>query len=298
MIAHDAGQTEICGQPFTIVALSPYILDMMLALGVEPAGYAAADVTKDMLQRPKFDNPKQQIPYLGNRLTGQPVNLGDRHSPSLEAIAQLQPDLILGEGWQGTQGKYGLLSKIAPTVLVDDSKDGWQHSVEIVSKTLDKPKQLQQIKADYEAKVSAARAQLASAASKYPRVLLISSGSLSQAIYPYNDTVFSRLLEQLTFQLVDTKSVLSNNPTISLEILPQLESDITIVVAWNDAEKSDAQGWEKIQQEWNSVPILSQMPASQAERVFFLDARLSTIRGPVAAAAILESYLSFLTPLN
>ncbi|MBD2110308.1 MULTISPECIES: iron-siderophore ABC transporter substrate-binding protein [Cyanophyceae] len=298
MIAHDAGQTEICGQPLTIVALSPYILDMMLALGVEPAGYAAADVTKDLLRRPKFDNPEQQIPYLGSRLNNQLVNLGDRHSPSLEAIAQMQPDLILGEGWQGTQGKYDLLSKIAPTVLVDDTKNGWQHSIEIVSKTLDKPEQLQQIKADYDAKVSAARTQLASVASKYSRVLMISSGSLSQAIYSYNDTVFSRLIEELNFQLVDIESVLSDNPTISFEVLPQLDTDIAIVIAWDDAAKSDTQGWKKLQQEWNSVPLLSQMPVSQAGRVFFLDARLSTIRGPVAAAAVLDSYLSFLTPLN
>lgn len=298
IIAHDAGQTEVCGQPFTIVALSPYILDMMLALGVEPAGYAAADVTKELLRQPKFDNPKQQIPYLGNRLNGQPVNLGDRHSPSLEAIARLQPDLILGEKWQGAQGKYGLLSKIAPTILVDDNKDGWQHSIEIVSKTLDKPKQLQQIKTDYDAKISAASKQLAPVASQYPRVLIISSGNLSEAIYPYSDTVFSRLFEQLSFQLVDTESVLSNNPTISLEILPQLDTDIAIVVAWNDAAKNDAQGWKKLQQEWNSVPVLSQMPVSQAERVFFLDARLSTIRGPLAAAAILDDYLSFLAPLK
>lgn len=298
IITHDAGKTEICGQPITIVALSPYILDMMLSLGVEPAGYAAADLAGDLLRQPKFSNPGQQIPYIGSQLNGQPVNLGDRHNPSLEAIAQLQPDLILGEDWQGTQGKYALLSKIAPTVLVDDERGGWEHSIEIVSQALDKPEQIQQVKTDYDANVAAARTQLAPAASKYPQVLLISSGNLSEAIYPYNDSEFSRLLERLNFQVVNTEEFFSDSAVLSLEILPQLNADIIIVVAWNDAEKGDAQGWEKIQQEWNNVPVSRQMPASQAERVFFVDARLSTIRGPLAAAAILDNYLGFLAPLN
>ncbi|NJL47837.1 MAG: iron-siderophore ABC transporter substrate-binding protein [Leptolyngbyaceae cyanobacterium SM2_5_2] len=297
-INHDAGQTEICGQPLSIVALSPYILDIMLSLGVEPAGYAAADLTGDLLRQPKFINPEQQISYIGNKLNSQPVNLGDRHSPSLEAIAQLQPDLILGEEWQGTQGQYALLSKIAPTVLVDDEKGGWEHNIEIISKSLNKQELSHQIKADYDAKIETAHNQLALVVRKYPRVLLISSGNLSEAIYPYNDSEFSRLLEQLNFELVNTESVLSDNPAISLEVLSQLDTDIIIIVAWNDAEKSDTQGWQKLQQEWHNVPLLGQLPVSQAGRVFFVDARLSTIRGPLTAAAILDSYLSFLTPLK
>ncbi|WP_292815165.1 hypothetical protein [Nostoc sp. JL23] len=35
-----------------------------------------------LLRSPKFDNPSQQIPYLGNFITSQPINLGDRSSPS------------------------------------------------------------------------------------------------------------------------------------------------------------------------------------------------------------------------
>ena len=39
----------------------------------------------------------QQLPYLGERLTSQPCNVGTAHAPALEAIAQLKPDLILGD---------------------------------------------------------------------------------------------------------------------------------------------------------------------------------------------------------
>lgn len=299
MIDHDAGQTKVCGQPLTIAALSPYILDMMLALGMEPAGYAAADLTSHLLRQPKFDNPREQIPYLGSRLTQQPANLGNRQSPSLEAIARLQPDLILGEEWQGTQGKYALLSQLAPTVLVDDQKEGWQHSIKIIANALNRPEQLQKVTAAYDAKVSEARNQLQAVTAKYPQVLLISSGSLASAIYPYDNSEFSRLLEALNFRLVLLEAtLLSHNSGLSAEILPQLNPDIIIVVAWNDADKGDGQGWAARRQEWTQTPILQQMPVSQANRVFFMDARLSTIRGPLAADAILKDYLRVLASLN
>jgi len=297
-IHHDAGQTEVCGQPITIVALSPYILDMMLSLGVEPDGYAAADLRGNMLRQPKFNNPEQQIPYIGNKLRSQPVNLGDRHSPSLEAIAKLQPDLILGEAWQGTQGKYSLLTKISPTVLVDDEKGGWQHSIEIISQALDKPEKLRQVKNDYHARIAIVREQLSLVASKFPQILLLGSGDLSKAIYSDKDSEFSRLLEELNFQLVDTGELSSNNFVLSVETIPHLNPDIIIVVAWNQAEKSDARGWEKLQQQWSNMPLLNRIRASQAGKVFFLDARLSTIRGPLAATVILDNYLNFLVSLN
>ncbi|MGJ3252771.1 MAG: ABC transporter substrate-binding protein [Elainellaceae cyanobacterium] len=297
MVEHDTGETEICGQPQRVVALSPYILDMMLSLGVEPVGYSAADMSETMLRQSEFDNPDKQIPYLGQRLTTQPVNLGDRHSPSLEGLAQLQPDLILGEAWQGDQGKYQLLSQIAPTVLVDDQQGGWQRSIQTLAQALDQESELEQSKAAYEAAIAEARTQLSSVAAKYPQVLLISSGSLSQGINTYHCSEFSRLLESLGFQLVHLTNPSNCYSTLSLEVLPQTNADIIFVVAWDADDQGSARGWQKLQQAWQQTPILQQMPVTQAGRVYFIDAQLSTIRGPIAADIILQKYLEKLTPL-
>ncbi|NEQ86363.1 MAG: ABC transporter substrate-binding protein, partial [Moorea sp. SIO2I5] len=40
-VAHDLGETQICGQPQKVVALSAYNLDLLLSLNMQPAGYAA-----------------------------------------------------------------------------------------------------------------------------------------------------------------------------------------------------------------------------------------------------------------
>lgn len=298
VIDHDVGQTKVCGQARVIVALSPYILDMMLALKVEPIGYAGANLSVDLLRQPKFDNPREQIPYLGSRMRNQPINLGDRHTPSLEAIARLQPDLILGEVWQGSQSRYSLLSQIAPTVLVDDQKAGWQHSIKIIANALNRSEELQEVLSAYDARVIEARDQLDAVSKKYPQVLLISSGSLSRAIYLYDNSEFSRLLEALNFQLTLLENTEFNYQTgLSTEVLPQLNADIIIVVAWNTVERGD-EGWVARQQEWSQTPLLQKMPASQGNRVFFIDGRLSTIRGPLASEAVLRKYLNLLVPLR
>jgi len=40
LVQHEMGETEVCGQPQEVAALSPHILDSILALGVQPVAYA------------------------------------------------------------------------------------------------------------------------------------------------------------------------------------------------------------------------------------------------------------------
>ena len=299
LIEHDAGQTEICGQPHRVAALSPYILDMMLALGVEPVGYSAADLKGDLLRQAKYEQPDQQIPYLGRYVTTQPINLGDRHNPSLEALARLKPDLILGEEWQSARSSYKLLSQIAPTILVDDKKGGWQRSIEGVAKALNREARLQQVSNNYEAQILDARKELDTVIKKYPRVLLIDSGSLKSEVYINYSNEFSRLLEALGFELVRPAKQNSNDYTpLSIEVLPQFNADIIMVIAWNATNRGDPEALKKMQREWQQIPILKDMPVSQAGRVYFFDARLSAIRGPLAGEEILERYRNQLATLR
>jgi iron complex transport system substrate-binding protein len=112
VIQHEGGEVEICGQPQKVVALSPPLLDILLSLGVQPAGYAEVE----LLNQKVFDNPAQQIPFLGDRVTSQPINLGNRNNPSVETLLQLKPDLILGETFF-LEANYELFSNIAPCIF-------------------------------------------------------------------------------------------------------------------------------------------------------------------------------------
>lgn len=86
-----------------VVALEWEYVEDLLALGVQPVG--VADI-------PGYQQFVQIEPTLAETV----VDVGTRQEPSLEAIAQLQPDLILGVELRH-EPIYDTLSAIAPTLL-------------------------------------------------------------------------------------------------------------------------------------------------------------------------------------
>lgn len=120
-IKHAAGEVALTAPAKRVVALGPHALDLLLSLGVQPVGYGEAA----QLGVTNYGSPVRQIRYLGSRITGQPLNVGDRFKPNLEVIAALKPDLIVGENY--AQEAYPALSKIAPTLLFEGIHTGdWQ----------------------------------------------------------------------------------------------------------------------------------------------------------------------------
>lgn len=76
-INHDVGSTRVCGQPQRIAVLAPHMLDILLSLGLQPAGYAEFTTSG-------IGEPTRHIPVLGPFVTSTPINLGLRNTPSLE----------------------------------------------------------------------------------------------------------------------------------------------------------------------------------------------------------------------
>ncbi|HEY9736422.1 MAG TPA: iron-siderophore ABC transporter substrate-binding protein [Trichocoleus sp.] len=293
-VPHDLGQTTICGEPQKVAAMSPHILDSMLALGVQPVAYAE---TVD-LQQQRFDRPAEQIPYLGDRITTQPINLGDRKSPSLEALALVKPDLILGESWMHSD-IYSQLSQIAPTLLFSDMKGDsqtWENDIDGIARALNREAEVEQLRAEVPQKIEAVRQALAPVVQRYPKVLLLSSNQLVRTIYASADSTGGRLLRAVGFETV-TPGGLKDWGQVSFEVIPQVEADIVIVFAWDEQLESPA---AKVRQQWASNPLLKEMPAFKAGRVFFVDYQLwgSNIRGPITDRLILEALPKLLEPLG
>ncbi|PSB07465.1 iron-siderophore ABC transporter substrate-binding protein [Pleurocapsa sp. CCALA 161] len=287
LVKHEMGETEVCGQPEQVAALSPHILDSMLALGVQPAAYAESV----NLNIQTYDNPTEQIPYLGQWVTTQPIGLGDRKSPSLERLAQLQPDLILGEEWNN-QDEYSLLTQIAPTLLFSDTKNpdepqSWQQDIQGIAKALGKEAQGSELLKAFEEQIAHARKALQPVVQKYPRIFLISS-NLTTHVYSQPESTTARLLKEIGFEIVQPEGT-KGEAEISQEILPQIETDLIIVLSYSDDSFHD---WEDtVRQKWAQNPLLKSMPVSQQGRVYFVDYYLwgSHTRGPLTDKLILES---------
>jgi iron complex transport system substrate-binding protein len=170
IVEHDAGETKICNQPQKVVTLDQYTLDIMLSLGAQPAGY----VERWSRNLSVFNRPSQQIPYLGSRITTQPIYLGSVGNPSLEKLTVLKPDLILTEGRQ----QYELLSRIAPTVYVEYNKGGWKRDIHTIAKALDREPEAQQVLAMHEQQIHETQKKLAPVLATHSRLLLVSVSNL------------------------------------------------------------------------------------------------------------------------
>ncbi|MBD2463169.1 iron-siderophore ABC transporter substrate-binding protein [Oscillatoria sp. FACHB-1407] len=292
------GETEVCGQPQRVAALSPHILDSILALGVQPIAYA--EVTALNLET--FDNPKAQIPYLGDRVTTQPINVGDRKNPSLEKLALVNPDLILAEDWT-TQAHYQLLNQIAPTLLFSDTKGNeqvWFHDIQAIAKALDREPEAEQLLAAHEQQLATVRSQLAPVVTAYPDVLILAVNTLMNDVAIAADSTAGRLLEEIGFHLVYPEPVPPGETRwlqTSLELLPSLQSDIILVIAWDSSDPYNPK--EELKAKWNQNPVLQTMSASQANRIFFVDYQLwgSVTRGPITDELILNKLPEMLLPL-
>lgn len=119
-ITHARGTTEVPDAPQRVVTLEPLELDTAVALGITPVGAAVASNVAGVPE------------YLG--VDGvEPV--GTVPEPDLEAIAALQPDLILGTESRHS-GLYDQLESIAPTVFIGTQADPWRENAALIGEAL------------------------------------------------------------------------------------------------------------------------------------------------------------------
>ncbi|MBH0781624.1 ABC transporter substrate-binding protein [Nocardia bovistercoris] len=112
-VTHAAGVSEVPADPKRIVVLSTSALDAACALGLWERVIGAATA----------DGPRAQPLYLGYGVNKIP-SVGVLGQPDPARIAELNPDLILGEVPSGA-ATFDALRAIAPTVLVGTSPS-WQ----------------------------------------------------------------------------------------------------------------------------------------------------------------------------
>lgn len=289
VIQHDAGETQLCGQPQEVVALDPHTLDLLLSLDVQPVGYAEEE--RALIGRSAIGSPMAQIKYLGDRIQSNPTSVGTRLQPSLEVIARLDPDLVVGENFSDLS--YTNLSKIAPTLFLSgQGRDDWQQNLQVLGQALGRGPLAQQVIKQHNQRLAKAKAELAPVARQSKVLLLEFSGLDGIEVYPHQ-TYPGDLLTDLGFQLVLPGQLqdVASSRKISLEALPQLDAGLIFIMA---SGKSTV---ENAKTQWQQNPILRSLPASQAGRVYFVDYQLwNRIRGPIAAELMIEEIRRLLQP--
>ncbi|MGW7368828.1 ABC transporter substrate-binding protein [Streptomyces sp. NPDC054841] len=123
-VNHAMGTTEVKAAPQRVVVLDVGELDNVVSLGVKPVGYAPAE-------------GDDGIPSYLKKAAGSPKSVGTINNLNLEAIAQLEPDLILGSQLRAAD-KYKELSQIAPTVFSIRPGFTWKENYLLNAAALDR----------------------------------------------------------------------------------------------------------------------------------------------------------------
>jgi len=121
-VEHAMGSTEIPERPERVVVLDTGELDTALSLGVTPVGAVTTAVSDDFLS------------YLADDAADVDV-VGTIAEPNLEAIAAVQPDLILSNKTRH-EDIYEELSQIAPTVFADRVGAVWKDNLRLDAEAL------------------------------------------------------------------------------------------------------------------------------------------------------------------
>ncbi|MBB3086989.1 iron-siderophore ABC transporter substrate-binding protein [Geodermatophilus sabuli] len=145
------GEVTVEEEPARVVALGWSDAETALALGVQPVG------ASDWLG---FGG--EGVGPWAEGLYDEAPELIDTLEPSLEAIAALEPDLILDTRSAATQDRYDLLSQIAPTISqpegVGPYQTTWQQQLELVGQALGKEDEAAQLEDDVEQRFADAAA--------------------------------------------------------------------------------------------------------------------------------------------
>ncbi len=119
-IQDEQGTFTIDGTPQRVVVLEFSFVDALASVQVSPVGIA------------DDKNIERVIPAV--RATIKPwTSVGMRSQPSLEAIAELKPDLIIADA-QRHSAVYQDLSRIAPTLLLKSRGETYQENLEAAQK--------------------------------------------------------------------------------------------------------------------------------------------------------------------
>jgi len=229
-IAHAFGETEITGTPQRVVSVGFNDHDTLLALGVTPVG------VRDWYG----DQPSATWPWAQDELGDAEPAVLPSTAIEPEAVAALDPDLIVGIFSGMTQEEYDLLSRIAPTVArpADDPDYGtpWRDVTRIYGEALGRADRAEEVIAEVDAQIAEARAANPAFEGAEGAVVFLAEGQLGA--YASSD-LRSRLLTDLGFTIpaaIDDAAAGGFFAPVSLEQAQLVDNDVLVWITATEAE--------------------------------------------------------------
>lgn len=267
-ITDSMGTITVPDSPQRVVVLTNEGTEALLALGVVPVGAANSWVGD-----PWWDHITD--------LMGDAVPVGTESAVNLEAVAALEPDLIIANK-QRHEEIYPQLTAIAPTVMSAELRGNWKINFRLYAETLSRTAAAEAAIADYDAAVAGLRAELGEALKEEVSVIRFLPGQIR--IYQL-DSFSGVLLRDLGFNRPENQNVEDFAIRSGKESIPDMDGDRIVHFTW---ETGVGQG-NALAQEVLADPLWQSLSAVQAGKVHAVkDAIWNTAGGILAARLMLQ----------
>ncbi|WP_428910512.1 ABC transporter substrate-binding protein [Niallia sp. Krafla_26] len=266
-VEHAMGPTTIEKTPEKVVILTNEGTEALLALGVKPVG-AVQSWTGD----PWYDHIADEMKDV------QVVGLEDQ--VNIEAIAALQPDLIIGNKMR-QEKIYEQLSAIAPTVFAEDLRGNWKVNFELYAKALNLEEKGKEVMDAYDARIASLKEQLGDKLNMKVSMVRFMAGDVR--IYQ-KDSFSGVILEQLGFARPESQDV--NEFAIkgaTKEQMPLMDGDILFYFTY---ETGDGKASE-LEKEWLEDPLFKNLEVAKKGEVYKVDDVIWNTAGGVKAANLM-----------
>jgi iron complex transport system substrate-binding protein len=239
-VRHVMGTTEVTGRPERVVVLDTGELDSAVALGVKPVGAVEAIAGAGFPE------------YLAEAVDGV-EKVGTIEQPSVEAIAALQPDLILSSKLRH-EAIYDQLSQIAPTVFTEEVGVTWKENFDLHAEALGRTEEAERLTQEYRDKVDSLRQTLGGDI-RDTEVSVARSVGDEVRIY-LKENFIGTILEDVGLPRPEPQDVADFSATATRETIPDLDGSIMFLAKYGD----DHRLLEKLTQSplWDRLDVVRQ----------------------------------------
>jgi len=273
-IRHAMGTTKVRETPNRVVVLTNEANDNVLALGIKPVG-----AVKSWWGDPYFE-------YIQLDLKGVPV-VGEELQPSLEKIAAIKPDLIIGSKVRH-QNIYSQLSQIAPTVYSETIGTDWEENFILYAKALNREAKAQQLIAEWNQRIAEFQSKMGSKLNQKVSLVRFLSG---QARIYHQDNFAGKIIAEIGFKRPQSQQQDKFADEISLESIAQMDGDIIFYMTFNPQNSRS----KELAQKWITHPLWSSLNASKNNQVYQVnDVYWNTGAGIQAANKMLDDLYRYL----
>lgn len=266
-VEHAMGTTKVPADPKKVVILTNEGTEALLALGVKPVG-----AVQSWTGNPWYD-------HISDEMEGVEV-VGLESEVSLETIAGLEPDLIIGNKMRHEK-VYEQLNAIAPTVFAETLRGDWQENFKFYAKVLNKEEEGKKVLADYTKRLDEVKTTLGDKVNQ--EISMVRFMGADVRIY-HLDSFSGVILQQLGFKRPESQNVNDfAEKGVTKERIPAMDADYLFYFTYDDGKESGA----PLEKEFTEDPLFKKLKASQNGHVQKVNDTIWNTAGGIKAAYLM-----------